>query len=144
MHKHACDYGHYWDCNGTAIRIGDSEPSVCMCLDHNTPMEVGDHAACIIEILTCPFHRQNAGMDGTPTGVEPKAEDGWVPIQCPNNLDKMLDDMVHSDEPRCGWCLLCNSPIRNEEDFIPDTYTHNCERGRALEAKIASESQKLS
>lgn len=65
--------------------------------------------------------------------------DDWVPIQPPGNLDEMLDDMLNSAEPRVGWCLLCNGPIRSEDDFISNTNTHNCEAGRAFEVKIATE-----
>src|ERR1019366_3773760 len=65
-HRHACDAGHYWDCFGTALRplMGDTEPSVCMCIRHRVPMEVGDHSACSIELLACPEHReeQRLGM----------------------------------------------------------------------------------
>jgi hypothetical protein len=59
-HRHACDAGHYWDCFGTALRplMGDTEPSVCMCIRHRVPMEVGDHSACSIELLACPEHRE--------------------------------------------------------------------------------------
>jgi len=60
-HRHFCDVeGHYWDCEGTAVRqlAGDSEPSVCMCIRHRVPMEVGDHSECSIELLACPAHRE--------------------------------------------------------------------------------------
>lgn len=66
-------------------------------------------------------------------------KEDWVPIHLPDNFDRMLNDMVESDEPRVGWCLLCNGPIGGEEDFIPSTNTHNCDAGWAFEAKIASE-----
>jgi len=64
-------------------------------------------------------------------------KEDWVPIQWPENLDEMLEDMNRSRESRVGWCLLCNSPIRSEDDFIPNTNTHNCEAGRLHEAKHA-------
>src|SRR5665213_1245875 len=59
MHQHFCDvYGHKWDCDGTALRpiMGDTEPSVCMCIRHRVPMEEGDHSKCSIELLACPEH----------------------------------------------------------------------------------------
>lgn len=70
-------------------------------------------------------------------------KDDWVPIQIPDNLDEMFADMAASDEPRVGWCLLCNSPIRNEADFLENSNTHNCEAGRAFEAKVAIEVSKM-
>lgn len=60
-------------------------------------------------------------------------EDG-VLIEWPENLDEMLEAWSCSREARVGWCLLCNSPIRSEGDFLPDTNTHNCEAGREFEA----------
>lgn len=59
--------------------------------------------------------------------------DDWVPIKRPANLEEMLETMLNSSEERVGGCLLCNSAIRTEADFIPETNTHNCAAGRALE-----------
>jgi hypothetical protein len=64
-------------------------------------------------------------------------KEGWVPVEWPENLDQMLEDMARSDELRVGWCLVCNSPIRSEDDFILNSNTHNCEAGRLFEAKHA-------
>jgi hypothetical protein len=69
-------------------------------------------------------------------------KEDWVPIKIPDNLDKMLNDMINSDEPRVGWCLLCNQPIRSEADFLENSHTHNCQAGRELEMKIASETSR--
>ena len=63
--------------------------------------------------------------------------DDWVPVEFPNNIDEMLTAWTESTEPNVGWCLLCNSPIRTEADFIPETNTHDCEAGREFEAEIA-------
>lgn len=60
-------------------------------------------------------------------------KDGWVPLQLPDNIDEMLTAWAASTEPKVGWCLLCNSPIRTEADFIPETNTHDCEAGRTFE-----------
>ena len=60
-HRHFCDYaGHEWECEGTALRPirGDTEPSTCMCLNHQVSMEDGDHSMCSIELLACPEHRE--------------------------------------------------------------------------------------
>ena len=57
-HRHFCDFaGHYWECDGTAVRLLAPEPSVCVCLDHGVPMDQGDHSACSLELLSCPEHR---------------------------------------------------------------------------------------
>jgi hypothetical protein len=47
------------DCEGTALRplAGDTEPSICICPKHQTPLEDGDHSECPIELLACPEHR---------------------------------------------------------------------------------------
>ena len=84
-HRHACDAGHYWECDGNALRplSGDATPSVCMCIRHRTPMEVGNHSECSIEILTCPEHREEqlSRMDETKAAQtdpqEVKFHDGW-------------------------------------------------------------------
>jgi hypothetical protein len=60
-HLHFCDYeGHYWDCEGAAVRqfADDSEPTQCMCVKHLVAMEDGDHSECPVELLACPEHRE--------------------------------------------------------------------------------------
>jgi hypothetical protein len=66
-------------------------------------------------------------------------KEGWVPIEVPNNLEEMFAAMTSYAGEKVGWCLLCNSPIQAESDMIPGTNTHDCERGRALEANIESQ-----
>jgi hypothetical protein len=58
-HHHFCDFaGHYWECEGKAVRplAGGTEPSVCMCQTCKVPMEEDDHSQCPVELLTCPEH----------------------------------------------------------------------------------------
>jgi len=58
-HRHFCDYaGHYWECEGAALRplSGNAGPSECICLEHQTSMEEGDHSNCPVELLACPEH----------------------------------------------------------------------------------------
>jgi hypothetical protein len=60
-HQHFCDFaGHYWECEGNAVRLfaKDSEPTPCMCLSHQLSVEDGDHSMCSIELLACPEHRE--------------------------------------------------------------------------------------
>jgi hypothetical protein len=59
-------------------------------------------------------------------------------MKVPDNLEEMFHAWADAREPNIGWCLLCNGPIRTEDDLIPGTNSHNCEEGRALEAKIAA------
>jgi hypothetical protein len=69
-------------------------------------------------------------------------KDDWVPIQVPDNLEEMFEDMTSDASEKVGWCLLCNSAIRTEADLIPGTDTHDCEQGRALEAEIEQQKPK--
>jgi predicted sulfurtransferase len=59
-HRHFCDVtGHWWECGGAALRLGDKEPSVCICHACRAPLEQGDHARCKnrVELVACPEHR---------------------------------------------------------------------------------------
>ncbi len=60
-HRHFCDAaGHWWECNGTALRRDNVEPSVCRCGACRLPLEAGDHAPCTspVEVVACPEHRE--------------------------------------------------------------------------------------
>lgn len=60
-HRHFCDVaGHYWECEGRALRAGDSEPSICICLPCGLPLEGFDHSGCAdpVELLACPDHME--------------------------------------------------------------------------------------
>jgi hypothetical protein len=71
-------------------------------------------------------------------------DDDWVPIEFPPNLMEMMEAWLTTDEPNVGWCFLCNRPIKCEDDLIPETNTHNCPEGRALEethhSRVAAQS----
>ena len=77
-HRHFCDFaGHYWECDGTAVRLLAPEASVCICLDHGVPMDEGDHSNCSVELLSCPEHRaeQMTAMGYDPSyTIEPSSE----------------------------------------------------------------------
>ena len=68
--------------------------------------------------------------------------DDWVSVKVPDDFDGMLVAWTESTEPNVGWCLLCNSPIPTEADFIPETNTHDCDAGRMFEADIAQMQRK--
>jgi len=81
-HRHFCDFaGHEWECEGTASRpfTGDMEPTTCMCLTHHTPMDIGDHSQCSIELLACPAHseEQRRKMEEA-SKAEANIPEGWV------------------------------------------------------------------
>ena len=60
-HQHFCHVaGHYWECNGTALRRGEAEPSVCVCVPCGRPLEGVDHTGCNgpAELLACPEHQE--------------------------------------------------------------------------------------
>jgi hypothetical protein len=59
-HQHFCHIaGHDWQCEATALRGADTEPSVCICLPSELPLEGFDHSACRapIELLACAERR---------------------------------------------------------------------------------------
>jgi hypothetical protein len=102
-HRHFCDFaGHYWPCEGSAVRLfaGDSEPSVCMCLIHQVPMEQGDHTECPIELLACPEHRadQMRAM-----GHEPEYTYG----ETRDETEQPSMFMDREGNPTAGFCLWC-------------------------------------
>jgi hypothetical protein len=103
-------------------------------------MEQDDHSTCSIEVLTCPEHR--AQRMKTPESrlpvKEDEVEDGFVPVQIPDNMEAMLESWAEDDGPSIGLCLLCGQPIRSEGDLISGTSTHNCAAGRAFEKMIAA------
>lgn len=138
MHRHACGQGHYWDCEGSAVRNYDSQSTECICFDHGVPMEVGDHSECTIELLTCPLHRKALTEACSVQSNEPQIEGDWVPIKAPENWEEMFYAWINDPEPSIGWCLLCNSVIRTENDLIPNSNAHICEAGGELETEIAA------
>ncbi len=65
-----------------------------------------------------------------------------VHIKFPDNIDEMFDRWQASKNHAVGYCLLCDSPIATDADLINGTDTHNCARGRALEARVSFEEAK--
>jgi hypothetical protein len=59
--------------------------------------------------------------------------DDWVPLQVPENMEEMLLHWANYEGPKVGWCFLCDRPILSEDDFIPETNTHNCAAGWRFE-----------
>ena len=80
-HTHFCGVAdHWWECNGKALRRGDTEPSVCRCDTCGLPLEGGDHSQCEywIELVACPEHPAGAARkteaEGTAAGRAAAAE----------------------------------------------------------------------
>ena len=68
-------------------------------------------------------------------------DDSSVPVECPDNLEEMMEAWTSSTEETIGWRLLCNSAIHTAKDLIPGTDTHDCAASRALEEKILKETK---
>jgi hypothetical protein len=68
--------------------------------------------------------------------------DDLVPVEFPEHFDEMLDRWSAAKDKCVGWCLLCDRAIATEADLIPGTDTHNCPKGRALEAASSLEEAK--
>jgi hypothetical protein len=111
-HRHWCDFaGHYWECDGSAIRLFAAEPTACMCLDHQTSMEDGiDHRECSVELLACPEHRdeQMRAM-----GYEPGY---FIEDSATGQND---GPMFHDDDgnPGIGMCLWCAKVFLNLDEM---------------------------
>ena len=116
-HRHFCDFaGHYWDCEGAAVRplLGSMEPTICMCLTHGVSMEDGDHSDCSVELIACPEHRaeQMRAMGYKPgQAVEmPNAE--------PEGSSMFLDE---DGNHIVGFCLWCDMNFYSMEEHEAHT-----------------------
>jgi hypothetical protein len=115
-HRHFCDYaGHYWQCDGAALRLADTEPSLCMCCDHGLPMEDGDHSRCTIELLACPEHREAQLRQ---MGYEPGTAN--MPSKGVAETKAWRDEDGH---PIAGFCLWCNKNFYS----MAEVKTHNAD-----------------
>ena len=103
-HRHFCDVvGHWWECEGTALRSGDKEPSICMCLTCGVPLESGDHSHDYVELLACPEHRNADDALAISSQAEPETE----PV--------VFRDM--NGNPIFGFCLWCNKDFYSMEEM---------------------------
>jgi hypothetical protein len=106
-HRHWCDYGgHYWECAGTAVRLFQAEPSVCMCLFHGVPMEEGDHSECSVELLSCPTH---CAEQMRATGYDPD-----FVIEKQDQDTRTWRDA--QENPIVGFCAWCGRNFYSLED----------------------------
>ena len=115
-HQHFCDSaGHYWECEGNAVRLfaKDSSPTPCMCLNHQVSMEDGDHSKCSIELLACPEHRDEQIRRLSQSGPSelPGSEDG-------TEVSMFID---RDGKPIVGFCLWCDMDFYSMSEFEEHT-----------------------
>jgi hypothetical protein len=126
-HLHWCDVtGHEWECQGAALRPlrGDTEPTPCYCINHQTLMEDGDHSQCSIELIACEEHRE---MQLRAMGYEP----GQVPAPQIASDTEQSSMFVDKDGNRTvGFCLWCNKDFYSMEEVV----AHNADDMAACEA----------
>jgi hypothetical protein len=102
-HQHFCSIaGHFWECEGTAVRLfaKDSEPTPCMCLNHQVSMEEGDHSMCSIELLACLGHRDEQ--------LRRMADSEARDLPHTENATEGTIFVDGDGEPIVGFCLWCN------------------------------------
>jgi len=133
-HRHFCDVaGHWWECNGKAMRSGDAEPSICTCIPCGRPLEGFDHSRCNapIELLACPEHieeerreieeaRKRCGGGASESGpgeavpAVAKAEEGespaeMSPVEAVRPFERFPLVPIGPDDPlwHCDKCCHC-------------------------------------
>jgi hypothetical protein len=128
-HRHWCDVtGHEWECQGAALRPlrGDTEPTPCYCINHQTLMEDGDHCQCSIELIACEEHRdqQLRAMGYEPgQAIEP-------PTQGPEESSMFKDE---DGNPTVGFCLWCSKDFYS----MDEVEAHNADNMAACEVSQA-------
>ena len=125
-HRHFCDYAdHYWQCDGTALRLVDTEPSLCMCRYHGIPIEEGDHSRCMIELLACPEHREAQLRQ---IGYKPSTDN--MP-SCEADAEAEASTFQGKDGRRTvGFCLWCSRHFYSMEELK----AHNADDMKACPA----------
>jgi len=111
-HRHFCDFaGHHWECEGAAVRqlLGNTEPTICMCLTCGVAMEDGDHSECSVELIACPEHRD-----------EQMRAMGYAPgeaVEVPNAEPEESSMFRDAEGNRTiGFCLWCNRDFYSMEE----------------------------
>jgi hypothetical protein len=144
-HKHFCDVaGHWWQCEGTALRRGDTEPSVCVCLPCGLPVEGFDHSGCPdpVELVACPEHRKADEAIAAPHQADSGAERGPVILlrRRPKSRSATRKQAIleeRAEEAREDWlsfvppeqdCLEMTAFADAKEDIRADAATVHFER----------------
>jgi hypothetical protein len=120
-HVHYCDIGgHEWECQGKALRpdAGDTEPSVCMCMNCGVPMERGDHSNCPVELLTCPAHLEE---------LERYIQESGVELNVPPDADEKVERALSQLETCKAACLWCGHGYDEYNAKAEDEhFAYNC------------------
>lgn len=99
-HEHFCDIaGHKWLCEGHALRpfMGNAEPSVCVCMSCQQPVELGDHSDCEIELVACPEHIHEEQCLMTDVEEFLRTPDGLYMAELFARRDALADDDPEKD-----------------------------------------------
>ena len=105
-HQHYCDVaGHYWECEGKALRSADTEPTVCICLPCGRPLEGFDHSGCDdpIELLACPEHRSADEAISTSRQAKPDRE--------PDAVGNVGGNPLYAFCLWCGKTFYCGAEV---------------------------------
>jgi hypothetical protein len=57
-------------------------------------------------------------------------------ISFPQIIATMLNGREGCPQENVAWCLLCDRPIRNGEDLLQHSNTHNCPEGLRLRRQL--------
>ena len=116
-HLHWCDVtGHEWECHGSALRPlrGDTEPTPCYCINHQTLMDDGDHSQCSIELIACPEH---SAQQLLAMGYRPGDK-----VESPN-VETEESSMFQDEDGNhiFGFCLWCDKDFYSLEEHEAHT-----------------------
>jgi hypothetical protein len=141
-HQHFCEAaGHWFECDGKALRHGDTEPSVCVCDTCGLPLEQGDHSRCenLVELLACPAHRDGergrtlaAEMEQAVARQEAAYAEFMKTTEGTPQYHQALEDFMLLLFPDCNSSITL-LPQAHSLDAQPDTARHGRTPGRPKE-----------
>jgi hypothetical protein len=141
-HQHFCDAaGHWFECDGKALRRGDTEPSVCVCDTCGLPLEQGDHSRCknLVELLACPAHPDGergrtlaAKMEQAVAHQEAAYAEFMKTTEGTPQYHQALEDFLLLLFPDCNSSITVLIQAHSP-DAQPDTARHGRTPGRPKE-----------
>jgi hypothetical protein len=121
-HLHFCNFGlgHFYECDGVAVRLFDTEPTPCVCADCDHPIDDGDHTRCSVEHLPCSEHRREHLIE---CGYDP---DNLLDPGSPLSILALFSD--EEGYPIFGWCRWCLDSFKSARSFREhqDDLLDNC------------------
>jgi hypothetical protein len=112
-HRHFCDVGagHYFQCDGLAMRPFDSTLTACFCPDCGVLMTEGDHGKCAgeVEHFPCPVHLREHLVAH---GYDP---DNLLDPSSPLSILALFSDQ--EGYPIFNWCRWCSDSFRLASTF---------------------------